>query len=103
MTPQTVARQTPQSMGFSRQEYWNELPFPSPGDLPNPGNEPRSPALLADSLPTEPLEKPNNFIITYLYFSTLVKLIPSILFFFPSDNFDSLVFSSRTEFLKPDS
>ena len=38
----TVARQTPLSMGFSRQEYWSGLPFPSPGDLPNPGIEPES-------------------------------------------------------------
>ena len=44
-TPRTVAYQAPQSMGFSRQEYWSGLPFPSPGDLPNPGIEPRSPAL----------------------------------------------------------
>ena len=79
------------------------MPFLSPGHLPYPGIKPKSPALLADSLTTEPLEKPNNFIITYLYFSTLVKLIPSILYFFPSGNFDSLVFSSRIEFLKPDS
>ena len=41
-------------MGFSRQEYWSGLPFPSPGDLPNPGLEPRSPALQADSFPSEP-------------------------------------------------
>ena len=46
------------SMEFSRQEYWCGLPFPSPGDLPNPGVEPRSPALHADSLPTEPQGKP---------------------------------------------
>ena len=45
-------------MGFSRQEYWNRLPFPSPGDLPNPGIEPRSPALQADSLPSESPGKP---------------------------------------------
>ena len=44
-TPWTVAYQAPLSMGFSRQEYWSALPFPSPGDLPNPGIEPRSPAL----------------------------------------------------------
>ena len=44
-TPWTVARQAPLSMGFSRQEYWSGLPFPSPGDLPNPGIEPESPAL----------------------------------------------------------
>ena len=53
VTPWTVACQAPLSMGFSRQEYWNGLPFPSPGDLPNPGIEPGSPALQADSLPTE--------------------------------------------------
>ena len=40
-------------MGFPRQEYWSGLPFPSPGDLPDPGIEPRSPALQAESLPTE--------------------------------------------------
>ena len=49
-----VACQVPPSMGFSRQEYWNGLPFPSPGDLPNPEIEPRSPALQAGSLPPEP-------------------------------------------------
>ena len=52
-TPWTVACQAPLSMGFSRQEYWSGLPFPSPGDLPNPGIEPGSPVLQADSLPTE--------------------------------------------------
>ena len=45
-------------MGFSRQEYWSGLPFPSPGNLPNPGIEPGSPALQADSLPAEPPGKP---------------------------------------------
>jgi len=45
-------------MGFSRQEYWSELPFPSPRNLPNPRIEPRSPALQTDSLPTEPPGKP---------------------------------------------
>ena len=49
----TVACQAPLSMGFSRQEYWSGLPFPSPGDLPDPGIEPGSPALQADDLPTE--------------------------------------------------
>ena len=52
-TPWTVAHQAPLSMGFSRQEYWSGLPFPSPGDLPNLGIEPRSLALQEDSLPTE--------------------------------------------------
>ena len=49
----TVVCQAPLSMGFSRQEYWSGLPFPSPGDLPNPEIKPGSPALQADSLPTE--------------------------------------------------
>ena len=49
----TVAYQAPPSMGFSRQEYWSGLPFPFPGDLPDPGIEPRSPALQADALPSE--------------------------------------------------
>ena len=53
-TPWTVAYQAPQSMGFSRQEYWSGLPFLSPEDLPNPGMEPGSPALQADALPSEP-------------------------------------------------
>ena len=49
-----VAYQAPPSMGFSRQEYCSGLPLPSPGDLPDPGIEPRSPALQADTLPSEP-------------------------------------------------
>ena len=52
-TPWTVAYQAPPSMGFSRQDYWSGLPFPSPEDLPDPGIEPRSPSLQADSLPSE--------------------------------------------------
>ena len=58
MTPWIVAHQAPLTMEFSRQEYWSGLPFPSPGDLPNPGIESRSPALQADSLPSEPPRKP---------------------------------------------
>ena len=57
MIPWTVSCLAPLSVGFSRQEYWSGLPFPSPGDLPNPGIKPGSPALQADSLPTEPLGK----------------------------------------------
>ena len=53
VTPWTVARQASLSMGFSRQKYWSGLPFPSPGDLPDAGIQPRSPALQADSLLTE--------------------------------------------------
>ena len=54
VTPWTVAHQASPSMGFSRQEYWNGLPFPSPGDLPDPGMEPGSLALEADALTSEP-------------------------------------------------
>ena len=54
VTPWMVAYQAPLSTGFSRQEYWSGLPFPSPGDLPNPGIEPVSPALQTDTLLSEP-------------------------------------------------
>ena len=54
VSPWTVARKIPLSMGFPRQGYWNGLPFPSPEHLPDPGIELWSPALQADSLPTEP-------------------------------------------------
>ena len=62
--PKDVALQAAQSMEFSRQEYWSDPGFPSPGDLPDPGMEPRSPALQAGSLPSEP---PN--ILCLLYFT----------------------------------
>ena len=55
-----VTPRTPLKMGFPRQRYWNGLPFPSPGNLPNPGIEPVSPALQADSLPTELGGKPTE-------------------------------------------
>ena len=61
------ARQAPLSMGFSRQEYWSGLPFPSPGDFPDPGIEPKSPALQADDLPTELWGKPK-----VLHYSCLI-------------------------------
>ena len=63
VTPWTVACLALLSMGFSRQEYWTGLPFPSPGALPNPGIESRSPALQADSLPAEPHEKSINTLL----------------------------------------
>ena len=63
VTPWTVAHQALLSMGFSRQECSSGLPFPSPGDLPDPEIEPRSPALQADSLPSEPPGKPGNFTV----------------------------------------
>ena len=56
----TVAYQTPPSMGSSRQENWSGLPFPSPGDLPDPGIGLGSPALHADAFPSEPLGKSVN-------------------------------------------
>ena len=61
VTPWTVAQQAPLSMGFSRQEYWSGLPFPSPGDLSDPRIELQSPALQADCLPPEPPGKANLF------------------------------------------
>ena len=60
VTTWTVVFQAPLPMEFSRQEYWSGLPCRSPGDLPNPGIEPRFPALQVDSLPTEPPRKPKN-------------------------------------------
>ena len=64
-TPWTVTCQAPLSMGFSRQEHWSGLPFPSPGDLPDPGIEHGSPALQADSVLTELQGKPSKiFIVT---------------------------------------
>ena len=56
VTPRTVAYQVLPSMGFSRQEYWRGLPFPSPEDLPDPGIEPGSPALKANALLSDPMD-----------------------------------------------
>ena len=67
VTPWTVTCQAPLSLGFSRQEYWGGLPVPSPGDLPNPGIKPRSPALQADSLPTELLAIVNSMADSHLF------------------------------------
>ena len=58
VTPWTVADQALPPMGFSKQKYWSGVPFPSPGDLPDPGVEPGSPALQADALLSEPPGKP---------------------------------------------
>ena len=75
-TPWTVACQAPLSMRFPRQEYWSGLPFPSPGDLPDPGIEPSSHALQADSLPSELVclckwrkEQPEKYQILVSFFS----------------------------------
>ena len=70
VTPWTVAYQAPLYMRFSRREDWSGLPFPSPGDLPNPGIEPGSPALEADALPSEPPGKsPGSFQMNQLFAS----------------------------------
>ena len=61
VTPRIVAHQAPLSMGFSRQEYWSEVPFLSPGDLPDPGIKLGSPALQTDSLLSEPPGKPRCY------------------------------------------
>ena len=61
--PWTVGHQASPSLGFSRQEYWSGLPFPSPGNLPHPGIKPRSPTLQTDTLPSEPPGKPQESIL----------------------------------------
>ena len=73
-TPWMVAYQAPLSTGFSRQEYWSGLPFPSPGDLPNPGIEPGSPALQTDALPSEPPGKPLLLLLLLLSHFSCVQL-----------------------------
>ena len=74
VTSWTVAHQAPLSMGFSRQEHWSGLPFPSPGDLPNPGIEPRSPALQAGSFPSESSEKPSIMKMPFRFHRTWLPL-----------------------------
>ena len=74
VTPWTVVHQASLSVGFSRQAYWSGLPFPPPGDLPNPGIEPGSHALQVDSLPSEPPGKK----ITSVQFSSVAQLCPTL-------------------------
>jgi len=83
-TPWTVARQAPLSIGFPRQEYWSGFPFPSPGDLPDPGIKPMSPACQADSLPLSHQGSPFPYItaweilyITLFYFGVCCLFFPS--------------------------
>ena len=71
-TPWTIAYQAPPSMGFSRQQCWSGLPFPSPGYLLNPGIKPRSPTLQADPLPSEPLK------LKLQYFGHLMRRVDSL-------------------------
>ena len=77
-TPWTATFQAPPSMGFSREEYWSGLPFPSPGDLPDPGIEPGSPTSQADSLPPEPPGKPSQH---SLYFQSGFQRWPLLIIF----------------------
>ena len=83
-TPWPVAYQAPPSMGFSRQEYWSGLPFPSPGDLPDPGIEPGSPALWADALLSKP---PGN--------QPSYHLVANYLNFFPLGDNQRLISRSK--------
>ena len=95
----TVACQAPLSMGFSKQEYWSEkkskkikkklnkkywsgLPFPSPGDLPYPGIEPRSPTLQADALTSAPPGKSKHLLISWLQSPSAVILEPKKIKYF---------------------
>ena len=73
VTPWTVAHQAPLSMGVSRQEDWSGLPCLPPGDVPDPGIEPGSPALLADSIPSESPRKPLIIVIM-----RVIKITPDI-------------------------
>ena len=73
--PWTVARQVPLPVGFPRQEYWSGLPFPSPGDLPDPGIEPGSPAFQADTLTSEPPGKPPFHLLSLNFITVYVEML----------------------------
>ena len=77
------SHQAPLSMGFSKQEYWSGLPFPSPGDLPNPGMEPWSCALQADSLPSGPPGRPicllKHILILFSFLKDNLLILPAFL------------------------
>ena len=76
VAPWTVGHQAPLSMEFPRQEYWSGLPLPPPGDLPDPGIEPGSPALQVDSLPSEPPRNPiyhNTIVLIISHYNTMIS------------------------------
>ena len=77
-TPWTVTYKAPLSMEFSRQEYWSGLPFPSPGDLPDPGIQPGSPALQADALPSEPSGNPLLYIVDLQHCASFTQSCPTL-------------------------
>ena len=95
--PWSVVYQASPSIGFSRQVYWSGLPFPSPGDLPNPGIEPRSPELQADALPSEPPGKPKDRFIPryFIFFIAMVNRIVSLIFL---SDFSLLVYKNAKDF-----
>ena len=81
-------------MGFPRQEYWSRLPFPSPGDLPNPGTEPRSPTLQVDSLLSEPLGKSILSVERDLIFNSIKTIdieLLSLFIYFLTFNFKLMI------------
>ena len=77
VTPWTTACQAPPSMGFARQEHWSGLPFPSPGDLPDRGMDPGSPALQEDPLPSEPPGNP-TYQFSSVQFSSVAQSCPTL-------------------------
>ena len=81
LQPHRLVHLAPLSMGFSKQGYWSGLPFPSPGDLPDPGMEPRSPALQVDSLPSEPAGKLTLDTKKNQIFQSLNSSMPGLTFF----------------------
>ena len=93
VTPWTIACQAPLSMEFSSQEYHSGLPFPSPGDLPNPGIKPGSPALQAGSLPSEPPGTPQimiKYLLDYQKQSNCVKSITNRQMIWADVSFDAI-------------
>ena len=93
----TAAHQVPQSMGFSRQEYWNGLPFPSPEDLPDPGIEPGSPALKADALTSEPPGKPYELLgNSNYYIKTVLSSFIYICWYLPAWHWSQKLKEART-------
>ena len=93
--PWTVVYQVSLSMGFSRQEYWSGVPFPSPGDLPDPGIEPRSPALQAEALPTEPPGKPKECIDMVILTLTVIEMENTFGLLFLSSSLIQMSFKSH--------
>ena len=102
MTPRTVARRAPLSMEFFRQEYWSGLSFSSPGELPDPGIEPRSPALQADFLLSETPEKLSiisyyrlfQFLLLEIVYSGLLFFSVGLIFFFFFNNVFGILYIS---------